>query len=214
MKSRVRNIFIFLLFITILTPLLLTKLFGIGISPILTGSMRPHANPGDVFITRTVEVKSLRVGDIVALHEQVTGSFYAHRIAEIARDGVQYRVRTKGDANNAVDRDAYIATAHSEVAHVIARVPWIGRPMVYITSAQGRQMGLSLIIIANVLGLFVFLFRKPIARAYHHRTSESVYRELYKAERENSEQYREIIEQLHKSSRGSRDENQGMEIVI
>ncbi len=40
--------------LAVVTPSILTSKGGFGFSPILTGSMRPVAQPGDVFVTRLV----------------------------------------------------------------------------------------------------------------------------------------------------------------
>ena len=57
-------------------------------------------------------------------------------------------------------------------------------------------------VFANLLGLFVFLFRKPIEQFQQNRRENNiykVYKELYIEERRNTEQYREIIKQFSKS---------------
>ena len=64
----------------VLAPSLLHSQLGIGFSPILTGSMRPAAQPGDVYITAEVKASTLRIGEVIAIHNQVTGVFYSHRI--------------------------------------------------------------------------------------------------------------------------------------
>ena len=70
---KVRNlVFVVLTVIIAVIPAILTSKFGFGISPILTGSMQPVANPGDVFITRLVPASSLKVGDIIAINNQIT----------------------------------------------------------------------------------------------------------------------------------------------
>jgi hypothetical protein len=51
-------------------------------------------------------------------------------------------------------------------------------------------------VLANILGLFAFLFRKRIVANF---SSERVYKELYTEERYKSEQYREIIENMHEA---------------
>jgi hypothetical protein len=52
------------------------------------------------------------------------------------------------------------------------------------------------LVLANILGLFAFLFRKKIVASF---TPERVYKELYIEERRNSQQYRELIDNLQES---------------
>lgn len=179
-----------------LTPAVLTSKFGFGFSPILTGSMEPKAQPGDVFITRLVPVTTVHVGDIIAVNNQVTGVYYSHRVVEIRDMNGTLRIITKGDANESADRDPFMVSPLASVSKVVFKAPWIGRPMVYMNTIQGRQTATSLIVVANVLTLFVFLFRKKIIPNF---TGERVYKELYLEERKNSEQYREIIDNLQVS---------------
>lgn len=195
--GRVRNyIFIAIAISFAVAPAILTSKFGYGFSPILTGSMQPTANPGDVFLTRLVPAHSLRVGDVIAVNNQVTGTYYSHRVAELRDFNGAIRIITKGDANESADRDPFIVSPFAQVSLVVERIPYIGRPMVYMNTVQGRQTAASFLVIANVLGLFTFLFRKKIVASL---TPERVYRELYMEERRNSQQYRELIDNLQES---------------
>jgi signal peptidase len=179
-----------------LAPAVLTSKYGFGFSPILTGSMRPQAQPGDIYITRLVTADTLKVGDVIAVNNPTTGVYYSHRIAEIRPMNEIFRITTKGDANATADRDPVMIAPQQSVSIVISRVPWLGRPMVYMNTVQGRQAATSFLVVANILGLFAFLFRRKI---YQNFTSERVYRELYAEERSVSAQYREVIDQLQES---------------
>lgn len=197
-KSRkVRNVFFVAIALSVaIVPAVLTSKFGYGFSPILTGSMQPAANPGDVYLTRLAPATSLQVGDVIAVNNQVTGVYYSHRIVEIRDYNGALRIITKGDANESADRDPFIVSPYAKVSLVIKTVPYAGRPMVYMNTVQGRQTAASFLVIANILGLFAFLFRKKIVASF---TPERVYKELYIEERRNSQQYRELIDNLQES---------------
>lgn len=158
-------------------PSLLHSKAGVSFSPILTGSMRPFANPGDVFITKQVKAMDLKVGDIISVHSQSTGVFYAHRIAKITTQSGRLRVVTKGDANSSPELDPFMVAPQAKVSKEFLRVKWLGRPIIYLTSIQGRQAGLALMVFANVIGLFMFLFRKQIKD--HNPFHLQVYKDLY-----------------------------------
>ena len=191
-----KAIFIALTFAIVIAPALLTSRYGYGFSPILTGSMEPTAAAGDVFITRLTPSTQLAVGDVIAVNNPVTGVYYSHRINEIRLLNGALRVITKGDANESPDRDPFMVSRTAEVSKVVARIPYAGRPMVYMNTVQGRQAAASFLILANVLALFAFLFRKQIVA---NLTPERVYKELYLEERRNSEQYRDLIDNLQES---------------
>lgn len=194
---KVRNyIFVAIAISLAVAPAILTSKFGYGFSPILTGSMEPAANPGDVFLTRLTPASTLRVGDIIAVNNQSTGVYYSHRIAEIRDFNGALRIITKGDANESADRDPFIVSRIAQVSLVEKTIPYIGRPMVYMNTVQGRQTAASFLVVANILGLFAFLFRKKIVASL---TPERVYKELYIEERRNNQQYRDLIDNLQES---------------
>ena len=180
----------------IATPSVLHSKVGIGFSPILTGSMRPYANPGDMFITKSFKASDLKVGDIISVHSQATGVFYAHRIVKITSQSGLLRIVTKGDANGLPEVDPFMVAPFKPVSKNIMRVKFIGRPLVYLTSIQGRQAGLGLMVIANIIALFLFLFRKKI-KAIHPR-SIKVYKDLYREAHEVKEK-KEMQLQIFKS---------------
>ena len=197
-KAKVVGKTIFIVFSIILAvvPAILTSKFGFGISPILTGSMQPDAAPGDVYITRLVKAAELGVGDVIAINNQSTGVYYSHRISEIRELNGLLRVTTKGDANQDADRDPYMVSPTSEVSKVVSKIAYVGHPMVYMNTIQGRQTAATFLVVANILGLFAFLFRKKIVANF---TGERVYKELYREERLKSEQYRHMLESMNEA---------------
>jgi signal peptidase len=209
-KSRVNQvrkaIFIAIALSAAILPAILTSQFGYGFSPILTGSMRPAANPGDVYITRLVSASEVAVGDVIAVNNQVTGTYYSHRVEEIRNLNGTLRITTHGDANEAADREPYMVSPIGTISRVQFRIPAIGRPLVYLNTVQGRQLATSFLIIANILTLFGFLFRKKIVASF---TPERVYRELYMEERRSSQQYRELFDNLQDSLAIERENKTG-----
>ncbi|MEO0010936.1 MAG: hypothetical protein RIQ39_525 [Actinomycetota bacterium] len=205
--SRVgKTIFIVLALGAAISPAILTSQFGFGFSPILTGSMQPSANAGDVYITRLVEASEISVGDVIAVNNQVSSTYYSHRVEEVRNINGTLRITTRGDANEAVDREPYMVSPIGTISQVQFRVPVIGRPMVFLNTVQGRQLTASALVIANLLALFAFLFRKRIIASM---TPERVYRELYMEERRSSQKYRELIDNLQESLAIEKEEKVG-----
>ena len=174
--------------------------FGIGFSPILTGSMRPYANPGDLFLSKTTAASNLKVGDIILVTSQSTGVFYSHRIVSIAKINGSLRITTKGDANAAPEATPFTVGSNQPIARSVSRVKWIGRPLVYISSTQGRQASLALIVFANLIALILFLFRKKVVPM--DPVALEVYKDLYAEAQEVREKreselhlFREIFEE-------------------
>lgn len=164
--------------IVVAMPTALQSYFGVGISPVLSGSMRPFAQPGDAFITVKRPVSQLSVGDIATLQLADSSALYAHRIIEIREvSGGVKRIVTKGDANPTAEVDPFIASAQTMVPVTLFRVKWMGSVLVYLTSVQGRQAGLALIVIANVLMLLLSLFKKPSKQISSN--NQNIYRDIY-----------------------------------
>lgn len=161
----------------IATPTILHNFYGYGISPILSGSMRPLAQPGDAFITVDRPASELKVGNIVTLHAAKNQELYAHRIVEISDFNGAIRIITKGDANPTAEVDPFIVSPSEKVPVTIARVLWIGHVLVYLTSVQGRQAALALIVVANILTLILAMFKKKIEE--RNFRLEQVYKDLY-----------------------------------
>jgi signal peptidase I len=158
-------------------PTFLHNFYGYGISPILSGSMRPYAEPGDAFITVKRPAAVLQVGDIVTLHSENSSDLYAHRIVEIRPFNGQMRIVTKGDANPTPEADPYLVSSDAQVPVTIYSVKGVGSVLVYMTSLQGRQAGLILVVVANVLALMLAMFKKKIQE--RNLKAEQIYKDLF-----------------------------------
>lgn len=184
-RSLKRVCAVLIVVIAVATPTVLHSYFGFGISPVLSGSMRPYAQPGDAFITVERPVGLLSVGNIVTLQVADSQALYAHRIIEIRElSGGIKRIVTKGDANPAAEQDPFMASPQTMVPVTLFSVKWLGYVLVYLTSVQGRQAGLALIIIANVLMLLLTLFKKPEKK--NSSRALDIYKGLYADSREKS----------------------------
>ena len=72
---------------------------------VLTGSMEPAINSGDLIICKQIEGSAVKVGDIIAFFDpDSTGqAVLTHRVTEIVNENGSLKFRTKGDANNSED---------------------------------------------------------------------------------------------------------------
>ena len=75
------------------------RMNDLHVQTVLSGSMRPTAQPGDLAITEGVPVGSLQVGDVIVFTPPTETQQLMHRIASRAGDVIT----TKGDANNVAD---------------------------------------------------------------------------------------------------------------
>jgi signal peptidase I len=131
------------------------RVLGYQTSTMLTGSMAPLINAGDVVVSLPKPVSSLQTGDIITYGIPVEDHrVETHRIIEIARNGNGTTdVRTKGDANNGAD--PWIATLHGDTVHVhAATIPYLGtaiRALREPVLLQGLMYGAPAVLVTMVL---------------------------------------------------------------
>lgn len=108
------------------------------VDTVLTGSMEPAILPGDVVILTSEPVAALRVGQIVAFHPPSELSVtVVHRVVEVARDHGSIVIRTKGDANTAMD-PWHLQIIGTSVWRVSLVVPKIGFLLLWASSGAAR----------------------------------------------------------------------------
>ena len=102
--------------------------FGYRTMTMLTGSMAPRINPGDVVVSTPLPVNDITTGMVISYHIPIDDHrVVSHRVIAVdhAADG-RVTVQTKGDANNAAD--PWKATlSGSTVYQVRLVVPELGR---------------------------------------------------------------------------------------
>ena len=74
------------------------------VETVLSGSMRPTFEPGDVIVVTPEPLRDVRVGQVISYHIP-TGDqrVQTHRVVKVVHAGAHPVVRTKGDANDSVD---------------------------------------------------------------------------------------------------------------
>jgi signal peptidase len=103
-------------------------LFGYRTMTMLTGSMAPKINPGDVTVATPLPVDDIAVGMVVSYHIPVDDHHVvSHRVVAVERDANgRVTIQTKGDANNAVD--PWKATLQGDTVYQVrAVIPDLGR---------------------------------------------------------------------------------------
>lgn len=72
---------------------------------VLTGSMEPVIDSGDLIIVRQIDGKDVAVGDVIAFFDpdSKNNSVLTHRVVEVMDNADGLSFRTKGDANNSED---------------------------------------------------------------------------------------------------------------
>ncbi|MFS0821605.1 signal peptidase I [Bacillus sp. 1P02SD] len=119
-------------------------ILGFKIMTVMTGSMEPELQPGDMIIVREKKPGELRVKDVITyqLNEQ---TLVTHRIVDLEEKNGETFFQTKGDANNVVD-DGLVS--HDQIVGVLVfTIPKFGQ------LAQALQTPTGMIL----LSLFILL---------------------------------------------------------
>ncbi|MDP9903704.1 signal peptidase I [Arthrobacter bambusae] len=134
------------------------RVLGYQTSTMLTGSMSPLINPGDVVVTVPVAVQNLKVGDIITYHIPVEDQrVETHRIIDLTVNNQgTATVRTKGDANNGAD--PWTATlAGGQVDRQVFTVPYLGNairalrdPVVLKVLMYGAPAALVVMVLVSI----------------------------------------------------------------
>jgi signal peptidase len=93
---------------------------------VVSGSMSPEIEVGDLLIATPTSASDVAVGDVVTLPSPSTGVLVTHRVHDVARNGDTIAFRLKGDANRTVDAEEYAAVATAPVWHPALHVPGAG----------------------------------------------------------------------------------------
>jgi len=102
-------------------------LIGYRTMTMLTASMAPEINPGDVTIVTPIAISEVTEGMVITYHKPVEDhSLVTHRVVSVETAGNgSVTVQTKGDANEAID--PWTATLEGDTAYEVrAVIPELG----------------------------------------------------------------------------------------
>ena len=130
--------FVLLLAVLMLVPVALQSFAGVGFAQVLSGSMQPKLNVGDVAVTVQTRAADLEVGNIVSLVDTASNQKYMHRIIYVYRDAGAVLIHTKGDNNPVMDDARAIVSENLLVPKLVTKLPGTSSLYEYVNSATGR----------------------------------------------------------------------------
>ncbi len=101
---------------------------------VLTGSMAPKINPGDMIIDKSVNPESIKVGDVVTYRVN-SNMLITHRVIEIVNKEGKSAFKMKGDANNVEDNN--LVTEEQLIGRYSFRIPYAGYVANFARSIYG-----------------------------------------------------------------------------
>lgn len=102
---------------------------------ILSGSMEPEMSPGDAVIVDDRSPGSIEEGDVITFSRDGSDTVVTHRVVDVRDEGGQRVFETKGDANDATDREP--VPASNVVGTVILTIPLIGYVVHFVNTPLG-----------------------------------------------------------------------------
>ena len=125
----------------------LFNIFGYKSYVIKTTSMEPTINVNDVVLTKEVEQKDLKVGDVITFLQK--REVITHRITKIEENEGEFEYTTKGDNNN-IEDIFKISYENIEGKHVLT-IPYLGKIV------QILDNKLVFLIILLIILIFMFI---------------------------------------------------------
>ncbi|MFA9558128.1 signal peptidase I SipW [Evansella sp. AB-rgal1] len=123
------------------------EIFGHKIMTVLSGSMEPEFKTGSVIAVKPGgDLTRFQKDDVITFME-ADNKLITHRVVEVVHSGNHVMYKTKGDNNNAADRE--LVLSDNVVAEYTGfTIPYVG----YIGSfAQSREGGALLLLIPGLL---------------------------------------------------------------
>ena len=104
---------------------------------VLTDSMRPEIESGDLIICSTATADEIKVNDVISFFDPAGKgtSIVTHRVIEIVEENGEIMFRTRGDNNNTEDKE--LVPSENIVGIYKLRIAGAGRAAMFMQSTAG-----------------------------------------------------------------------------
>lgn len=130
------------------SPNKVPSIFGYKPFVVLSGSMKPNIQVGDLIFVKKINTEKLKVGDVIAFRD-AENLVTTHRIKEITKKGKQTCFITKGDNNNT--EDAEPACTKNVEGKYVKRIAGIGNAIIFVQEPLGFTIMMLTIFIICVI---------------------------------------------------------------
>lgn len=147
------SIYSYILISSKLYPEKIPAIFGYKPFIVMSGSMTPIINKGDLIIVKKVDCNLLKTGDIIAFKTE-DNKVITHKINNVDIQNGQKKYITKGDNNNSID-EGYVLAKDIEGIYV-SKISGLGNILLFIRKPLGLIVCLLSI---GVIGLVYTLIK-------------------------------------------------------
>ena len=148
-----------------------------GVFPliVLTDSMQPEIDGGDLIICHTIEADDVKDGDVIAFFDPAGNgtSILTHRVTDVVKDGGSVSFKTKGDANNAEDR--MLVEEDDLVGIYQSRIKGAGNIAMFMQSTTGL---IICVVLPIILLVGYDLMRRKSYEKKQHADTDALLAEL------------------------------------
>ena len=152
---------------------------------VLTDSMYPVIESGDMIICKGAEAEEIQVGDVIAFFDPAGNgtTIVTHRVIEVVEEDGQLAWRTKGDNNNTEDR--LTVTADKLVAvYEGTRIPGFGNVALFMQTTPGL---IVCVVCPIVLLVGYDVIRRRIYEKSNKQDTDKLLEELEELRRQKAE---------------------------
>ncbi len=155
---------------------------------VMTDSMYPTIQSGDLVICHTAKAEDVQKGDIIAFIDPAGNgeSVVTHRVIEIMSEEGQPAFRTQGDANSFADELA--VPADKLVGIYKIRIAGAGNAAMFLQSSAGLVI---CVVIPLLLLISYDMIRRRIYEKHTKEETETLLRELEQLRMQNEEKEKE-----------------------
>lgn len=142
---------------------------------VLTDSMYPTIQSGDLVICKTAEAEDIQVGDVIAYFDPAGNgdNVVTHRVIEVTNENGKLAFRTQGDANNTPDESA--VPSDSLVGVYYTRIAGAGNVAMFLQSSTGL---IVCVVIPLLLLVGYDIIRRRIYDKQKKQDTEAMKKEL------------------------------------
>ena len=124
------------------------SLFGFRHYIVLTGSMEPFYNVGDLVIVKETKKEDIKKDDVITFSLNNSTETISHRIIDIVNQDGQELYQTKGDNNNAPDSD--LVSYENIKGKIVFKISKFGRILTELTTGTGIVVVLVITILSYI----------------------------------------------------------------
>ncbi len=140
-------VFLFVAYQSIKQPDEVPSIFGYQPYAVLSNSMSPYFDTGDMVIIDKVNPDAIDIHDVITFHQD--GKVITHRVTDIYKEDGKVSFATKGDNNNVGDDEA--VAGDRVIGKQVFQIPKMGYVMHFIKSPMGLFSLIALPLIGYLL---------------------------------------------------------------